>query len=167
MDKGNSERTSIRSNRTWTATTSDSWITAKKIDATVLEVICATSTTGNSRVGTITINVAGLSKTIKVVQPADGVYVNNDNLFLDSFSLNKTEISFGAAGGTDTAQVITTYVYKIEYQPDWVTVELSPSVYNQLNITVSNTAESRSGVIILKTRTSNSKIITLNINQTV
>ena len=172
MDKGNSESTSVKSNRTWSATTSDSWIRCgkrtiglKKAIRTMLEIRCTTNTTGNSRVGTITVNVSGLSKTIKVVQPADGVYVNNNNLFLDSFSLDKTEISFGSAGGSDTAQVITTYVYTVAYQPDWVTSEFSPYVYNQLNITVSSTSESRSGVIILKTRTSNSKMITLNINQ--
>ena len=175
MDKGNNESTAIKSNRTWTATSSNSWIrcskrTIGKFKAirTMLEVRCATNTTGNSRLGTITVNVAGLSKTIKVVQPADGVYVNNNNLFLNSFNLDKTELNLVAAGTGQMVKISATYSWDVISKPDWVTVSPFYGAGNR-NLVISATAapESRSGVVIFGTMGRNRKYITLNINQTV
>ena len=175
MDKGNSESTTIKSNRTWTATTSDRWIrcskrTIGKFKAvrTMLNVRCATNTTGNSRVGTITINVAGLSKTIKVVQPADGVYVNNNNLFLNTFNLDKTELNFVAASTTQIVKLVATYSWEVIDKPSWLNMNPFYGSGNKtLYISATPTTESRSGVVIFGTMGRNRKYITLNINQTV
>lgn len=167
MDKGNSERTTIRSNRSW-STTSDSWITCKKISTSTLGISCATNTTGNSRVGTITINVTGLSKTIKVVQPADGVYVNNNNLFLDKFNLDKTELNLVAAGTTQIVKLSATYSWDVIDKPNWLNINPSYGSGNKtLYISATSTTETRSGVVIFGTMGKNRKYITLNINQTV
>jgi len=167
MDKGNSERTSIRSNRSW-STTSDSWITCKKINTTTLGISCSTNTTGNSRVGTITVNVTGLSKTIKVVQPADGVYVNNNNLFLDSFYLSKTDVSFEIGGGGEFIQMASSFMWELISKPSWLIVNpVSNSGNTQILIQCSLTTENRSGVVIFGTIGKNRKYITININQTV
>lgn len=168
MDKGNSERTTIRSNRSWSASSDVSWITLNKINVTTLGISCSTNTTGNSRVGTITITVSGLSKTIKVVQPADGVYVNNNNLFLDSFNLDKTTLNLVAAGTTQIVKLVATYSWDVIDKPSWVNINPSYGSGNKtLYISATATSESRSGVIIFGTLGRNRKYITLNINQTV
>ena len=134
----------------------------------MLNVRCATNTTGNSRVGTITINVQGLSKTIKVVQPADGVYVNNNNLFLNTFNLDKTELNFVAASTTQIVKLVATYSWEVIDKPSWLNMNPFYGSGNKtLYINATPTAESRSGVVIFGTLGSNRKYITLNINQTV
>ena len=134
----------------------------------MLNVRCATNTTGNSRVGTITVNVTGLSKTIKVVQPADGVYVNNNNLFLNTFNLDKTELNLVATGTGQTVKLVSTYMWNIVSKPDWLMVSpINGSGNRTLTIYASVATASRSGVLILGTLGKNKKYITLNINQTV
>ena len=134
----------------------------------MLNVRCATNTTGNSRVGTITVSVQGLSKTIKVVQPADGVYVNNNNLFLNSFNLDKTELNLVAAGTSQIVKLSATYSWDVIDKPTWLNINPSYGSGNKtLTISATPTTENRSGVVIFGTMGRNKKYITLNINQTV
>ena len=87
------------------------------------------------------------------------MYVNNNNLFLNSFNLDKTELNLVAAGTSQIVKLSATYSWDVIDKPNWLTISPFYGIVEIKHyiISAAPTTESRSGVLILTTMGKNRK----------
>ena len=134
---GGSSSFSFNTNKNWTITSDQSWLTLDKTsgepskDAISVNATCAENTAYTSRTATITISAGGLTKTINVTQEAAKKTI--------SLTVSTSNISVAGQGGTASFTVTCNDNWTITDIPDWLTFSQTSGTENASAVTVSVT----------------------------
>ena len=155
----------VRSNTSWTITTSESWLSVSPTTGEGNEDIKVMATTyrdtNSDRQAIITITAnkkSDLKRTIAVTQKAA--------IFNAEFKLSESSLSFGSAGGSQTFTIDSNIKWDISTDKDWIRVTpTSGEGKKSINVNVdrNNSTTSREGTVTV--RAENGKVGQVKVTQ--
>ena len=136
---GGSSSFSFNTNKNWTITLDQSWLTLDKTsgepskDAISVNATCAENTAYTSRTANIEISAGGLTQTITVTQEAAKKVV--------SLAVSTSNLSFSGPGGTSSFTITCNENWAITEIPDWLALSKTSGTESASAATVNVTAK--------------------------